>query len=73
MAEAASGGRTWWAHFELTRINIEPIILRKKIEEQLVLGANGFGPRSFCLWKYQEGQTRTLRRGMRPAGRDRRQ
>jgi hypothetical protein len=21
-----SGGRTWWAHFEFTRINIEPII-----------------------------------------------
>ena len=35
MAEAASGGRTWWAHFEITRINIEPIILRKKIEESL--------------------------------------
>jgi hypothetical protein len=28
-----SGGRTWWAHFEFTRINIEPTILRKKIEE----------------------------------------
>jgi len=28
-----SGGRTWWAHFEFTRINIEPIILRKKIED----------------------------------------
>jgi len=27
------GGRTWWAHFEFTRINIELIILRKKIEE----------------------------------------
>jgi hypothetical protein len=23
----------WWAHFEFTRINIEPIILRKKIED----------------------------------------
>jgi hypothetical protein len=30
---SASGGRTWWAHFEFTRINIEPIILRKKIED----------------------------------------
>ena len=30
-----SGGRTWWAHFEFTRINIEPIILRKEIEEAL--------------------------------------
>ena len=28
-----SGGRAWWAHFEFTRINIEPIILRKKIED----------------------------------------
>ena len=25
--------RRWWAHFEFTRINIEPIILRKKIED----------------------------------------
>jgi hypothetical protein len=33
VAETASGGRTWWAHFEFTRINIAPIILRKKIEE----------------------------------------
>ena len=33
MAEAASGGRTWWAHFEFTRINIEPIILKNKIED----------------------------------------
>jgi len=31
--KGGSGGRTWWAHFEFTRINIEPIILRKKIEE----------------------------------------
>jgi len=33
-----NGGRTWWAHFEFTRINIEPIILHKKIEEQLIVG-----------------------------------
>jgi hypothetical protein len=30
---ASSGRRTWWAHVEFTRINIEPIILRKKIED----------------------------------------
>jgi hypothetical protein len=30
---------TWWAHFQFTRINIEPTILRKEIEEQLVVGA----------------------------------
>jgi hypothetical protein len=34
-----SGGRTWWAHFEFTRINIEPTILRKKIEDLRQLGA----------------------------------
>jgi hypothetical protein len=34
-----SGGRTWWAHFEFTRINIAPIILRKKIEDRLIVGA----------------------------------
>ena len=27
------GGRTWWAHFEFTPINIELTILPKKIEE----------------------------------------
>ncbi len=30
-SEVLHGGRTWWAHFEFTRINIEPFILRKKI------------------------------------------
>ena len=49
-----SGGRTWWAHFEFTRINIEPIILRKKIEEQLILGA--FNASSTATWS-QEGST----------------
>ena len=34
-----NGGRTWWAHFEFTRINIEPIILRKKIEDLRQLAA----------------------------------
>ena len=34
-----SGGRSWWAHFAFTRINIEPIILRKKFEDVRQLGA----------------------------------
>jgi hypothetical protein len=34
-----SGGRTWWAHFEFTRINITPTILPKKIEALRILGA----------------------------------
>ena len=41
-----SGGRTWWAHFEFTRIYIEPIILRKKIEDLHEAGAillNAYG------------------------------
>jgi hypothetical protein len=47
---ALRGGRTWWAHFEFTRINIEPIILRKKIEERRVLCAFASmgGVRSLC-------------------------
>jgi hypothetical protein len=28
-----SGGRSWWAHYEFTSTNIEPIIPGKKIEE----------------------------------------
>jgi hypothetical protein len=31
------GGRSWWAHFEFTRVNVEPTIVRKKIEEQLIV------------------------------------
>jgi hypothetical protein len=33
VAFAPGGGRTWWAHYEFTRMNIEPTILRKKIED----------------------------------------
>ena len=48
MAEAASGGRTWWAHFEFTRINInEPIILRKKIEDLREAGATSLNAAAF--------------------------
>jgi hypothetical protein len=35
-----SGGRTWWAHLQFTPINIEPIILRKKIEDAREVGAS---------------------------------
>lgn len=35
-----SGGRAWWAHLEFTRIDIEPIILRKKIEDLPILGVD---------------------------------
>ena len=36
---ALHGGRTWWAHFEFTRINITPTILPKEIEDVLQFGA----------------------------------
>src|SRR5580704_1416947 len=29
-SEVLHGGRTWWAHFEFTRINIAPTILAKR-------------------------------------------
>ena len=46
-----SGGRTWWAHFEFTRINIEPIILKNKIEE--IMNVQGIGEKSFLKLKPQ--------------------
>ena len=46
---ALSGGRTWWAHFEFTRINIEPIILRKKIEDVREVGATLVGEKAGWL------------------------
>ena len=30
-----SGGRIWWAHLDLTRMNIGPIIVRNQIEDVL--------------------------------------
>jgi hypothetical protein len=41
----ASGGRTWWARLEFTRINIEPIILKNKIEELRKPGVSAYVPR----------------------------
>jgi hypothetical protein len=34
--ERRNGRRTWWAHFEFTRINIEPIILRRMYGPPLI-------------------------------------
>jgi hypothetical protein len=44
-----SGGRTWWAHFEFTRVNTTPTILRKKIEE--LMNIKGIGEKSFLKLK----------------------
>src|SRR6266849_6119529 len=35
-----NGGRTWWAHFEFTRINIELTILSKKFKDLREAGAS---------------------------------
>ena len=45
------GGRRWWAHFEFTRINIGPTILRKKIEE--LMNVQGIGEKSFLKLRSQ--------------------
>jgi hypothetical protein len=33
IADCRRGGRTWWAHFTITRVNIGPIILRNQFED----------------------------------------
>jgi hypothetical protein len=59
-----SGGRTWWAHFEVTRINIEPIILRKKIEDLREAAENAGLRISYSVRRASKG----LRRAPRRAG-----
>jgi hypothetical protein len=40
MTGLSTGGRSWWAHAALTRVNIDtPTILCKQIEEPLTVGA----------------------------------
>src|SRR4051812_23901097 len=43
------GGRTWWAHLELTLLNIEPTVLRKKLED--LMNVKGIGEKSFLKLK----------------------
>jgi hypothetical protein len=43
-----SGGRRWWAHFELTRINITPTIPRKKIKELMKVPIISGGRDQYC-------------------------
>jgi hypothetical protein len=54
------GGRTWWAHFEFTRINIEPIILRKKIEDFLKVAVFSLLVEEFELRRSPLGLPRSL-------------
>jgi hypothetical protein len=44
-----TGGRTWWAHLEFTRINITLTILLKKIED--LMNVSGVGEKSFLKMK----------------------
>jgi hypothetical protein len=48
MAEAASGGRTWWAHLKFTRINIQRTIRKKEIEESLRIEPKTSGVGKCC-------------------------
>jgi hypothetical protein len=54
LASAWDGGRTWWAHCEFTRMNIELTIIRKKIEEQLVVGGSCVRSPRAGVWRLLE-------------------
>ncbi|HWN86484.1 MAG TPA: hypothetical protein VNN99_15070, partial [Vicinamibacterales bacterium] len=46
---AVSGGRSWWAHRECTRINIELTILPEKAED--LMNVRGIGEKNFLKLK----------------------
>ena len=43
------GGRTWWAHFTFTRVNIQLTIRKNQIEE--LMNIKGIGEKSFLKLK----------------------
>ena len=45
----APGGRTWWAHFKFTPINIELTIPKNQVEE--LMNVKGIGEKSFLKLK----------------------
>jgi hypothetical protein len=51
--QGSSGGRAWWAHFEFTRINIEPIILPKKVEDVREAGATSLNAAAAFIASYR--------------------
>jgi hypothetical protein len=59
-AQVLAKDSTWWAHFEFTRINIEPTILRKKIED--VREAHEYVRSTLALgrWGSRSAGSRTL-------------
>jgi hypothetical protein len=48
-AAALNGGRSWWAHHEFTRTNIEPTFQKEEIEE--LMNVRGIGEASFLKLK----------------------
>ena len=44
-----AGGRTWWAHLEFARVNIQLTILPQKVEE--LMNVKGIGEKSFLKLK----------------------
>ena len=45
----SNGGRTWWAHFDFTRINIELTFPKEEVEE--LMNVRGIGEASFLKLK----------------------
>jgi len=43
------GGRTWWAHLTITRMNIARIILRNQIEEGMGVSHSSGGSEETAL------------------------
>src|ERR1700688_4440082 len=64
LSVCAGGGRSWWAHVELTRINIAPTMLPKEIEELRVFRASRCCAPKLRLFTSRE----VLDRGTRRAG-----
>ena len=57
------GGRTWWAHVDFTRINIELTILKKEIEDLLNMALSmsvvDSGPRFRAIAGFLKGRDST--------------
>jgi hypothetical protein len=49
LADARRGGRSWWAHIDSARINIEPTFQKEEIEE--LMNIRGIGEKSFLKLK----------------------
>src|SRR6267378_4954336 len=65
------GGRTWWAHFAFTRINIAPTILPKKIEDLRDVNASTSSFKGLRVIDWSADVAESSRREMRDGPRQR--